>query len=144
MPCGNLGVQLVQPQVLVRIGFHDLEPARSVLGATKCFQNEDGNTGSQMARVKIIEVDGPNCGPGVTSLKIQHPSKLTVAIQVVVARDESSHGFSAHGHQGGAHPPIFAGVFPGMKEVEILQFHRPQPMTILLQHGAKIAVPSGT
>ena len=144
MPRGNLGVQLVQPQMLVCIGFHDLEPERAVVGTTKCFQNEDGDAGTEMSRVKIVQVDGPDRGPGVIALNIQHPTELTVAIQVVVARDKSSHDFAAHGRQGGPHPPIFAGVFPSMKEVEILQLHRPQPMTVLLQHGAKIAVPSGT
>ena len=120
-------------------------PARRQALTPAIATNMDGHARAVVPRLEVVQVQRTHGGPAVFSVfGVQHPSELFVSIQVVVTRYKSCHGLPADWEHVGAHPPVFARVFPVHEKVYVRAFQGPQSMSIARQHDAKIAVPSAT
>ena len=140
----NFRIHLTQVKVASGVGHHELKRAAGMSLTAVPGVDMDGDTGPKLSWVEVVQVHGPDRLPSVFVACVDHPPDLACLKQVLAAMDKGGHRRPADGGERGAHPPVFARVFPVHEKVHVRAFQGPQSMSIARQHDAKIAVPSAT
>ncbi|MEY3009366.1 MAG: hypothetical protein RLZZ314_8 [Bacteroidota bacterium] len=143
MVAWDFSVDLSKAQMMPGIGEQQTKALQSVTLPSRRLRNVDGHAGPQMPWIQIIQVQRTQGVPLPIDPPIQHPAKLTIAVHVVIPGNEIAHGFSADREVGGTHPPMCTVIFPVVEQLQVLRLHGTQSVMGRIQHGAKIAVPSG-
>ena len=134
-------VHLPKVKVVSGVGQHPLKRPVGMSLAAVPGVDVDRHAGPKLPWVEIVQVHGAHGSPSVSVTGVDHPPDLACFKQVLAAVDKGGHRGPTDGGERGAHPPVFAGVFPRHQQVHVGGFHGPQSMQFRCQHRAKIAVP---
>ena len=128
----HLGECLPQPEMLPNESCEQFQSRRRMALASVTFVNVNGDSGALLTGLEFIQIHRANrCPISFGRFAVEHPSALSISVQVRVADNELHQCFLADGLGVGTHPPIRAVVFPIMKNWNVHFFHGPQPMHVV-------------